>query len=60
MDYEVDENGRKVCDRDHPYDGSEGRWVHLEAEIAGSCYEGCCDYWCCKVCGAQWKNRQPD
>lgn len=50
------DNGRCMCTPEHPMpSGVGGHWTHAGAEVVGECYEGCCDDFKCKDCGATWR-----
>lgn len=49
-------NGRFLCSPDHPMPkNASGQWSHTNYVSDGGCYEGCCDDYKCKDCGATWR-----
>jgi hypothetical protein len=56
----TDESGRFVCTASQPWIGAAlqkkyPRVVHPEGVDDGSCSEGCCDDYHCKVCDTRWR-----
>jgi len=49
----------RVCTKENPYDGKQGRWRHVDAVDDGECSEGCCDYYKCPHCNLRFKVENP-